>query len=133
MIRLYRLLCHLLVLTNHIAFCFDFIRQTIWPGPDGELKKPTSCGLVTFTGIPQLSAIKAPAHGGNALMERNRKELTAYAGQAVKQPGQVKPNQIPGRWKQTTFGSVISCNENFSPSRPRPEYLTPPKGIESRR
>ncbi len=40
---------------------------------------------------------------------------------------------IFGRWKQITFGSVISCKENLMPSRPRPEYLMPPKGMESNR
>jgi len=39
----------------------------------------------------------------------------------------------PGRYQQTTFGSVISASENRIPSLPRPELLTPPKGIESRR
>ena len=36
-----------------------------------------------------------------------------------------------GKYQHTTFGSVISCNENLTPSRPRPEPLTPPNGIES--
>jgi len=42
-------------------------------------------------------------------------------------------DHIPGRLKHTTFGSVISCRENLRPSRPRPEYLMPPNGIESKR
>lgn len=35
------------------------------------------------------------------------------------------------RLKQTTFGSVISSSANLMPSRPRPEFLTPPKGMAS--
>jgi hypothetical protein len=40
---------------------------------------------------------------------------------------------IPGRYQQTTLGSVISASEKRIPSRPRPELLMPPKGMESRR
>jgi hypothetical protein len=39
----------------------------------------------------------------------------------------------PGRNQHTTFGSVISASEKRMPSRPRPDFLTPPNGIESRR
>jgi len=49
---------------------------------DKELKEPASGGLVTITGIAHLSAVKVLAYGGNALTERNRKELTAHAGLA---------------------------------------------------
>ena len=38
-----------------------------------------------------------------------------------------------GRYQQITLGSVISCKENLIPSRPRPEFLIPPNGIESSR
>ena len=33
--------------------------------------------------------------------------------------------------KHTTLGSVISIRENLMPSRPSPEFFTPPKGIPS--
>ena len=39
----------------------------------------------------------------------------------------------PGRYQHTTLGSVISARENRMPSRPRPELLMPPKGMESSR
>jgi hypothetical protein len=39
----------------------------------------------------------------------------------------------PGRYQQTTLGSVISCSENLIPSRPSPDPLIPPKGMESSR
>ena len=38
-----------------------------------------------------------------------------------------------GRYQQITLGSVISCSENLIPSRHNPEFLIPPKGIESSR
>ena len=39
----------------------------------------------------------------------------------------------PGRYQHITLGSVISWRENLIPSRPRPEFLTPPNGMESSR
>jgi len=44
-----------------------------------------------------------------------------------------KFGQMPGRYQHTTFGSVISASEKRIPSRPSPDFLTPPNGIESRR
>lgn len=48
---------------------------------DNELKEQVNL-LVTITGIAHLSAVKILAYGGNALTQRNRKELTAHAGLA---------------------------------------------------
>ena len=48
---------------------------------DNELKEQVAL-LMTISGIAHLSAVKVLAYGGNALTQRNRKELTAHAGLA---------------------------------------------------